>query len=1248
MPARTITYKDFKKGIDLSMGDYPDDPTSLRDGENVILTSGRKIRMRPPVAHLDVEVDPAAAGHVVAGCKNVVIARKGDVIDNDGPEADQLTTVYFNPPDYMDGDWELLAAFPYRNLVIAAIRHQFAGCEFDHQVFYHVLDPSNPLNEGAEVTKPTYIEDPNCPTSWNADGTRPTHLFGQGPIGSHAAYAPSLASVAEKLHANRPDGDVSFAGIGRPRVWTDFSVEDYLDFGETWYFQIPNNGQTNFQFVVSDRFDKLDDDRAWAGYVLEYLDADGRWQKFVEVPGEPSIDATYAVKAVDNRYGNHYNEICLNVRWEGEACTWIRWRAKAGGPAMSVIEGGDYIGNADTDSREYAGDDQTTQFQTDVNYDQFVQSWEVRIYRNDGGLQEIPLIIGREQHFVITGIDAVVDAWEATTAYTERESFVIPTAGADGLYFMATTSGNSAGAEPTWPTDPGETVADGDIVWIARDLTADRRLARIDFNKYRDFIQPRCNAATPESIYTTNIRYDTIRFIPAFQPAIWLNEAEDVLVPTDDYLLENDNGYIRVTWIQNLPPQDTVWTLKFAPLATDTVRAEVTAQHFASGTYLLEDRVWQFQPVSLRGIPANQTVIAGIPHFPLLYGATLGGGGGGSGGGGELFTTPGDHLFVVPAGVTSLVTEIWGAGGGGGGALGGQIMISLRTGAGGGGGGGAYVLTSVPVIPGETLIVRVGAGGAGGLSSWSTIFGNCNPGGLTDGADGGNTLLIRQSDMSVLAEVGGGLGGKRATSTGGIFAEVDGGLGGGGGQPVDPLDGIEGHDGADGQGRVNRIGAWPGCGGRAQGGVGGLTGADDTQGQGGAGADGQCDGVACVDIANGSAGQPGRARLLWGAAIQPWYVQSAPSVLPINGWQRYHIALQKRLTTGDNADILGDETYLYGNAAGRESIFFVERQAYYQQISGAGEAGYLGSAAQDNSCGDVVALTTIKNRLAVHYERTTQLWAVFADPQQNVFLDALHFGAKGPGAEFYGGSMILTQESFRMLDLGGLNYDSLKDNNYGRPIEKIPVEEIYVARYWPFLGCYIACVLIGGEVKFAAFSFSAEAKVAGWTTFTVNGLVEPVVDSMWDVGDRLYFRTGNQIRYFDGAAGEGEWIDDVDLDAYEAALAAAGPDEIVRKKDFKYKGRARLQHDNLGSVSTMKKWLWLDIEQDGASRFYFYTDPADGAHRIRGPHFDGTTFEQRRKPLAIRSVGLSVEVESDDLDGWEMNQIVIGVGASRR
>jgi len=80
----------------------------------------------------------------------------------------------------------------------------------------------------------------------------------------------------------------------------------------------------------------------------------------------------------------------------------------------------------------------------------------------------------------------------------------------------------------------------------------------------------------------------------------------------------------------------------------------------------------------------------------------------------------------------------------------------------------------------------------------------------------------------------------------------------------------------------------------------------------------------------------------------------------------------------------------------------------------------------------------------------------------------------------------------------------------------------------------------------------------------------------------------------------------------------------------------------------MKKWLWVDIEQDGRCRFYFYTDPREGAHRVRGPHFDGTTFEQRRKPLALRSVGLSVEVESDDLDGWELNQIVLGVSASRR
>tara|TARA_R110000803_G_C11953499_1_gene317950 strand:- start:43 stop:1455 length:1413 start_codon:yes stop_codon:yes gene_type:complete len=61
------------------------------------------------------------------------------------------------------------------------------------------------------------------------------------------------------------------------------------------------------------------------------------------------------------------------------------------------------------------------------------------------------------------------DAWAGTTAYALNK-YIKPTiANTNGLFYLATTAGTSAGAEPTWPTTIGTTVTDGTVVWTAID-----------------------------------------------------------------------------------------------------------------------------------------------------------------------------------------------------------------------------------------------------------------------------------------------------------------------------------------------------------------------------------------------------------------------------------------------------------------------------------------------------------------------------------------------------------------------------------------------------------------------------------------------------------------------------------------------------------------------------------------------------------------------------------------------------------
>lgn len=181
----------------------------------------------------------------------------------------------------------------------------------------------------------------------------------------------------------------------------------------------------------------------------------------------------------------------------------------------------------------------------------------------------------------------------------------------------------------------------------------------------------------------------------------------------------------------------------------------------------------------------------------------------------RTFTSSG--TFTVPAGVTTLKIEAWGAGGGG------------ASSAGAGGGGGEYAAEPASAAtPGGTVTVTIGTGGALGVGGASN-----------SGGAGGNTTTSGGGTTAVTAHGGGGgnkngtpassggsgssntthhSGGASGTSTGGS----KGGSGGGG---------CGGPTGAGGAG-TNSSGNTPGVGGAA--GSGGSTGGGSGGGWGAA------------------------------------------------------------------------------------------------------------------------------------------------------------------------------------------------------------------------------------------------------------------------------------------------------------------------------------------------------------------------------------------------------------------------------
>ena len=121
--------------------------------------------------------------------------------------------------------------------------------------------------------------------------------------------------------------------------------------------------------------------------------------------------------------------------------------------------------------------------------------------------------------------------------------------------------------------------------------------------------------------------------------------------------------------------------------------------------------------------------------------------------------------FNVPAGVSRLMVEAWGAGGGGSDFLGFPDCTS-----GGSGGSGGYLRTVLAVTPGETLAVVVGApgapasaGGASALKRGTSI--------LVSAGGGGGAITIAGSPVT------GGAGGQ-VVSAGGIARNGHAGEGG--------------------------------------------------------------------------------------------------------------------------------------------------------------------------------------------------------------------------------------------------------------------------------------------------------------------------------------------------------------------------------------------------------------------------------------------------------------------------------------
>lgn len=226
-----------------------------------------------------------------------------------------------------------------------------------------------------------------------------------------------------------------------------------------------------------------------------------------------------------------------------------------------------------------------------------------------------------------------------------------------------------------------------------------------------------------------------------------------------------------------------------------------------------------------------------------------------------------DDTWDVPAGVTEIAGECWGAGGGSGSA---DAAFASTDGSSGGGGGGGYSRDeAIAVTPAETLTMQVPTGGAGGSAAGQ------------DGGSPGDCAILRSMTALVLAESGSGSaqvnnGGTSNGGAGGLAANGVGttkfsGGNGANGSTTGAGNGGGGGGGAGDAGNGNNgSGTTGGTGGSTGGGTGG-TGRSGTDGSGTAGTNFGAGGGGSYDdgIAGGSgpyagaAGARGHIRIWW-------------------------------------------------------------------------------------------------------------------------------------------------------------------------------------------------------------------------------------------------------------------------------------------------------------------------------------------------------------------------------------------------
>ena len=329
--------------------------------------------------------------------------------------------------------------------------------------------------------------------------------------------------------------------------------------------------------------------------------------------------------------------------------------------------------------------------------------------------------------------------------------------------------------------------------------------------------------------YSTNIPGRYGRYFPskATSSSITNNVSANTLSNFDSSLWVNPlTNSVVVGQVDLRPINSTIIGIEVGPLYTIIVftRQSGGLDNIAINSLRLTDRITGKQIL----IPGSSSV----SYQNLSFNVTNTGQ--------TQYTTPGTYSWTVPEGVTSISVV---AVGGGGGAISAQNDVS------GGGGGALAYGNNIPVLPGQTYTVVVGAGGVG-LAGNPSYFKDVN----TVYAGGGGQGGIGNQSGTANPGAGGTFNSPYGGGGVGGVGGPGGGYGGGGGG----AGGYAGAGGAGGSGdtwagtnaAVGSGGGGGGSGGHGGGGGGGV-------GLLGIGADGLTGGILFTTTIGGTGGSGG-------------------------------------------------------------------------------------------------------------------------------------------------------------------------------------------------------------------------------------------------------------------------------------------------------------------------------------------------------------------------------------------------------